>query len=79
MESLNEVVPLHLRNAVTSLDRSIGYCKEYKYAHDFEDHFAVQEHLPHNLAGRRYYEPTGEGAEEAMADRLRRLRERDGK
>lgn len=53
----NEPVPLHLRNAVTGLMKGLGYGKNYKYAHDFEDAKVKQEHLPDSLKGRRYYEP----------------------
>jgi putative ATPase len=68
----NEPVPLHLRNAVTGLMRQMGYGKDYKYSHDFEGHFADQEFLPPALKGRRYYEPTGEGAEKEIGDRIRK-------
>ncbi len=68
----NEPVPLHLRNAVTGLMRQMGYGKDYKYSHDFEGHFADQEFLPPALKGRRYYEPTQEGAEKEIGDRIRR-------
>ena len=68
----NEPVPLHLRNAVTGLMRQMGYGKDYKYSHDFEGHFADQEFLPPALKGRRYYEPTQEGAEKEIGDRMRK-------
>ena len=52
-------VPLHLRNAATGLMARHGYGKGYQYAHDFEDGVAPeQEHLPEELAGSRFYEPT---------------------
>jgi putative ATPase len=53
----NEAVPLHLRNAVTGLMRSMGYGKGYKYAHDFEGGVAKQVHMPDKLAGRKVYKP----------------------
>jgi putative ATPase len=53
----NEPVPLHLRNAPTSLMQQIGYGKGYKYAHDYEDAAVEQEHLPPSLKGRTYYQP----------------------
>jgi len=68
----NEPVPLHLRNAVTGLMKDLGYGKEYQYAHDFENARVEQEHLPPNLAGRRYYEPTGRGFEAEIRERLDR-------
>ena len=61
--TLNDPVPLHLRNAVTGLMRNLGYGRGYKYAHAFPDHHVEQQHLPDALAGRRYYEPSGQGEE----------------
>ena len=68
----NEPVPLHLRNAVTGLMRQMGYGKDYKYAHDYQDHFVDQEFLPPSLKGRRYYHPTQEGLEKEISERLKR-------
>jgi putative ATPase len=50
-------VPLHLRNAATDLMRRLGYGKDYRYAHDFEGSIVEQQHLPDELAGRKFYEP----------------------
>ncbi len=69
--SRNDPVPLHLRNAVTGLMKSQGYGEGYKYAHDYADHFAPDENLPENLKGRRYYEPTDQGYESQVAERLK--------
>jgi putative ATPase len=69
--SLNDPVPLHLRNAVTNLMKSIGYGKGYKYAHDYTGHFVEQENLPDSLKGKRYYTPSDQGFEKQIAARLR--------
>ena len=55
-----EPVPLHLRNAPTKLMKGLGYGKEYKYAHDYEEGKAEMECLPEKLKGKKYYE--GEAA-----------------
>ena len=68
----NEPVPLHLRNAVTGLMRGMGYGSDYKYSHDYEGHFEPQEYLPPELSSRRYYQPSDQGSEAAIAERLRR-------
>jgi len=73
-ETLHQPVPLHLRNAVTGLGRSMGFGAGYRYAHDHPDGIAEQEYLPAALSGRRYYEPSGHGAEAAVAERLRAIR-----
>ena len=71
-EQANEPVPIHLRNAVTGMMKDMGYGKDYKYSHDFEGHFSEQEYLPPSLKGRRYYQPSEEGAEQEIGRRLRR-------
>ncbi len=68
-----EPVPLHLRNAPTKLMRALDYGKGYKYAHDEEDRVAAMECLPDNLRGRRYYQPTQEGREKVLRQRLEEL------
>lgn len=56
-------IPLHLRNAPTKLMKEIGYGKDYKYAHNYENNFVTQEFLPEELSGTVFYEP-GENARE---------------
>ncbi len=68
----NEPVPLHLRNAVTGLMRSMGYGKGYRYSHDYPEHFVQQEFLPPSLKDRRYYQPTEEGSEKEINQRLKK-------
>jgi putative ATPase len=53
----NLPVPLHLRNAVTGLMRSMGYGKGYRYPHDFKGGKADQDYLPEELSGQRFFEP----------------------
>ncbi len=72
----NAPVPLHLRNAVTGLMQTEGYGKGYKYAHDYTDNYVEQEFLPPSLKGRRYYRPSGQGAEQEIERRLARWRDR---
>ena len=75
-ETQGEPVPLHLRNAVTGLMRSMGYGKGYQYAHDHDEHYVEQQHLPDRLAGRRYYQPGDLGYEKQIKEWLEKLRER---
>jgi len=69
-------VPLHLRNAPTSLMKDLGYGRDYKYAHDYEGHITDQEHLPEKLRGRRYYRPSDQGEESTIRDRLEQWRKK---
>ena len=67
-------VPIHLRNAPTRLMKELGYGKEYRYAHDFEDHIVQQDHLPDALRDRRYYEPTDIGEERRIREYLEKTK-----
>jgi putative ATPase len=66
-------VPIHLRNAPTKLMKDIGYGKEYKYAHDYENHFIEENYFPDELKGSQYYIPTENGQEKNLKDRLKSL------
>ncbi len=59
----NLPVPLHLRNAPTKLMKNIGYGKEYKYAHSFENNFVEQEFLPEKIEGTTFYAPQNNAKE----------------
>ena len=67
-------VPLHLRNAPTGLMKGLGYGQGYQYAHNVEGKVADMECLPDNLRGRIYYEPTTEGVEKRIRERLEEIR-----
>ena len=67
-------VPLHIRNAPTSLMKNLGYGKGYQYAHDSEDGLVEQNHLPQELEGTVFYQPTNRGYEAIVKDRLDKWR-----
>jgi putative ATPase len=70
-------VPKKLRNPVTPLMRGEGYGAGYRYAHDYEGHYVPGEtYLPDELEGARFYEPSGEGLEKSIAERLAKMRGR---
>ena len=69
-----EPVPLHLRNAPTGLMKHLGYGKGYQYAHNLETKVANMQCLPDNLKNRKYYEPTNEGVEKRIRERLEEIR-----
>lgn len=73
-DTTNRPVPLHLRNAPTKLMKQAGYSDGYKYAHDYEGHFAELEFLPESLSGTKFYEPDTQNAAEAkIAERIHAL------
>ncbi len=63
-------VPLQIRNAPTGLMKDLGYGRDYKYAHDFEDAFAFMECLPDEMVGKRFYHPTERGLEQKLKEKL---------
>lgn len=63
-------VPLHLRNAPTRLMKNMDYGKNYKYSHDFENHFTPQEYLPEHLSGTTIYHPQTNPTEDKIKERL---------
>lgn len=73
--TMEEKVPLHLRNAVTKLDSELGNGKGYKYAHDYENKVTNMQCLPDSLKNKKYYHPTNSGNEKQFRDILRRIEE----
>ena len=69
-----EPVPLHLRNAPTTLMKGLGYGKDYQYAHDTEAKVADMQCLPDALRNRVYYHPTNEGVEKRIRERLEEIK-----
>ncbi len=79
-EALNKVkatgdlpVPLHLRNAPTRLMKEQGYGKNYRYSHDYEQNFSLQEYLPDAIRGTVFYNPGDNPRENELRKRLRNL------
>lgn len=60
-------VPLHIRNAPTSLMKEMGYGADYKYAHDYPGNFVPQQYLPDALLGTRFWNPCSNPAEDRLA------------
>ncbi len=73
-KDLNQSVPLHLRNATTSLARHLGYGKGYRYAHHEQRRVAKMSCLPEQLVGRQYYRPSQEGFEKTITSRLQSIK-----
>ncbi len=71
-------VPPHLRNAPTALARELGHGENYRYAHDEPNAYAAGEcYFPELLKDARYYQPTANGLEGRIGEKLARLREWD--
>jgi len=67
-------VPMHLRNAPTTMMKDMGYGDDYHYAHQFDDAFVAGEsYFPEEIAARKYYEPVDRGLEIQIREKLQRL------
>jgi putative ATPase len=66
-------VPLKLRGAPTPLMKSMGYSGGYKYPHNFEGNYVPEEYLPDELRGLRFYQPSENGEEARIKERLEAL------
>lgn len=71
-------VPLHLRNAPTSLMKDMGYGHDYKYAHDYPGNFVRQQFLPDSLVNQHFWQPCDNSAEQRLSE-LQRSRWGDHK
>ncbi len=69
----NLPVPLHLRNAPTSLMKELDYGKDYKYAHDYENNFVKQQFLPDQLNGKSIWHAQSNLAESKLKEHLKHL------
>jgi len=69
-----EPVPIHLRDASYPGAKRLGHGEGYLYPHDYPGHHVVQQYLPDNLVGRRFYEPSDQGYEAVLRERLQKWR-----
>jgi putative ATPase len=65
-----EPVPLHLRNAVTTLMKEAGYGSKYEYDHDWPDKVSPMESMPQNLQDRKVFRPQEWGFEKEIKRRI---------
>ena len=71
-------VPLHIRNAPTKLMKTLGYGKDYRYAHDEDEGYAAGEnYLPEGMERPDWYRPTDRGLEAKIRERIEHLRALD--
>ena len=77
-EDQSRPVPLHLRNAPTRLMKSLGYGRDYRYAHDEPEAYAAGEnYFPEGMPAVNWYRPTDRGLEAKIAEKLAYLKSRD--
>lgn len=69
-------VPLHLRNAPTKMMKNMGYGKDYKYAHDYENNYVKQQYLPDEIIDYQFYKPANNSKEQEINRRMAILRQK---
>lgn len=72
-QSGNLPIPLHLRNAPTKLMKQLGYGEDYKYPHDYPNHFVAQQYMPDQLNGTQLWEPQPNPAEQKLTEYMNKL------
>jgi len=72
-----KTVPAHLQDAHYKGAAELGHGIDYKYAHDYPEHYVRQQYLPDEVADEKFYEPGDLGYEKTMKERLERLKKRD--
>jgi putative ATPase len=70
-ETGNLSVPLQLRNAPTKLMKQLDYGKNYKYSHDYPNHFVEQEFLPEEIKGTPLFEPANNPSEQRIRENMK--------
>lgn len=65
-------IPLHLRNAPTTLMKELNYGKNYMYSHNYNENFVAQEFLPKEIEGKKFYKPGNNSRENTFRDVLRK-------
>ncbi len=73
-QTLNEPVPLQIRNGTTKLMKELGYGKGYALAHFTKDKLTTMQTMPDNLVGHTYYLPTEQGNEIRFKQRLEQIK-----
>lgn len=73
-KTIDEPVPLQIRNAPTKLMKDLDYGKGYEYAHQTQDKLTTMKTMPPNLEGHEYYLPTEQGHEDRFKKRLQQIK-----
>lgn len=74
IKTLDQPVPLHIRNAPTRLMKDLGYSDGYEYSHDYAFHMTDMTCLPDALIGKEYYHPSNQGSEVKVQKRLAQIK-----
>ena len=80
MSNVNKVkttVPVHLRDAHYGGAEKLGHGIDYKYAHNYPNHYVKQQYMPDEILGERFYEPDGNGYEKIINEYLEKIRSID--
>ncbi len=74
----NLPVPSHLQDAHYKGAAKLGHGLDYKYAHNYPNHYVEQQYLPYELSGKEFYRPSGNGYEAKIREHMKRIRKEAG-
>ncbi len=74
-ETGNLPIPPHLQDAHYKGAAKLGHGLDYKYAHEYPNHYVEQQYLPYELTGKEFYRPTGNGYEQKIREHMRRIKQ----
>ncbi len=77
-ETGNLAIPPHLQDAHYKGAAKLGHGLDYKYAHDYPNHYVEQQYLPYELTGKEFYRPTGNGYEQKIREHMSRIKKEAG-
>jgi putative ATPase len=73
-ETGNLPIPPHLQDAHYKGAAKLGHGLNYKYAHDYPNHYVRQQYLPYELNGKEFYRPSGNGYEVKIREHMKRIK-----
>ena len=70
-------VPAHLMDAHYKGAAKLGHGLDYKYSHDYPNHYVQQQYLPYELTGKQFYVPSDQGYEKKISEHMKRIRQEE--
>ena len=70
-------VPAHLMDAHYKGAAKLGHGMDYKYSHDYPNHYVQQQYLPYELTGKQFYVPSDQGYEKKISEHMKRIRQEE--
>ena len=73
-DTKNVTIPIHLKDAHYKGASKLGHGVDYKYAHDYQNHYVKQQYLPYELEGEEFYHISDMGYEAKIKEHMKRIK-----